>query len=158
MPEQRFSKEIPKPIDEVWAAITAPRQPWYFDSAFAAELARDGEFRYENADGSVRYITGTVEEVVPPTRLVQRFRFTDLPDEPTRVTWLLTPAGDGTNVTIVHEFPAQTKTFRRTKRGWPFLLNNLHAFLTTGRLPVGARVQNMVIGPFVKVAQRLKRT
>ncbi|HET6501513.1 MAG TPA: SRPBCC domain-containing protein [Amycolatopsis sp.] len=158
MPEQRFSKTIPRPVTEVWAAITAERQPWYFNSAFVGPRRAGEPFRYEKPDGSITYIDGILTEFVPPRRMVQEFRFTDLEDAPTTVVWEVAEEDGHAVVTLLHDFPEITATYKRTKGGWPRILDSLEAILVRGKLPLLTRVQNALLGPVIRLSSLTKKS
>jgi len=142
--EHVFSVHIKASQQVVWNEITNVDsiQKFYFNSRLKGQLAPGGAVRYESPDGRHVFIMGEVLENKPPSRLVHTFRFADLPDEPTRVTFDLEPAADGVKLTVTHDrFPGETKTSRRVSSGWPSILNNLKSMLERGRLPFGARVQ-----------------
>jgi hypothetical protein len=106
----------------------------------SSPLAPGCQLVYRSVDGRVTFIEGVVEEVSPPTRFVHTFRFTDLPEEATRVIWELREEAGRTQVTVIHERLAQrTEHMKRATRGWPTILKSLRGVVETGKLPWGPR-------------------
>ena len=96
-PTVRVTRDYPHPIDKVWRAVTTPEHlgEW-FPSPVEVDLRPGGPMRFPAFDGSDA-AAGTVEAVDPPRRL--RFSWgTD------RLTFELTPNGDGTTFALVHTF------------------------------------------------------
>ena len=76
-----------------------------------------------------------------PARLVQSFRFSDLPDPSTRVAFTLTEEDGGTRVTIAHDdLDDAPATAKRVSKGWPHILGNLESYLVRGKLPLKTRL------------------
>jgi len=144
-----FSVLIAAPPQTVWDRLTTPGvvQPFYFNSILEADLRPGGDLSYLSTNRKVTFIKGQILEVTAPSRLVHTFRFNDLSDEPSTVTFELTPEADGTRLTVTHEgSEATAKTFGRVERGWRSILTNLQVWMETGKLPFKSRVQNVVMG------------
>jgi len=130
--------------DVAWRAVTQTSgpQPFYFDSVLVSGMRVREPLEYRSPKGNAVYIAGEVLEVSPPTRWVHAFRFTDLGEPFTRVTFSFQPQGDGTLVTVTHEGLDQApKTARRVATGWKRILGNLKTYLESGRIPLATRVQ-----------------
>ncbi len=95
-------------------------------------------------DTSSRYGYGpaaatVVKEAEPPARLVVAFTMIDDPvtaaEAPSTVTWEIAAVADTDTcrVTLVHEdFGGLSKTWARTRHGWPQVLSGLKSLLETG--------------------------
>ena len=122
------SVEIAATPARVWQAITdaALTRQYYFDTDILSAWTPGARWTSE-ADGHL-YLEGEVLEVEPERRLVQTFHVVDEEpanaDPPSRVTWLLTRAGDGTLLRIVHEDQPQA-TLDYTEGGWEHILAGL---------------------------------
>jgi hypothetical protein len=64
----------------------------------------------------------------------------DVNDEPTRVTWQITPMGEACLLSVTHDgFTSETETYQQTKGGWPVILSGLKTLVETGEtLKIGA--------------------
>jgi uncharacterized protein YndB with AHSA1/START domain len=142
--EKVFTIDINAPIERVWAEITKRRtlSKSLFNTMLHCELRPGSPLSYRSKNGRHAFIVGQVVEVVPPTRFAHTFRFTNVPDQPTLVTWELAPIGKGTRVTLTHSrFEGQTKTYKMVSGGWVQILALLKSELETGKIPVGTRVK-----------------
>jgi uncharacterized protein YndB with AHSA1/START domain len=137
-PQLVYEVYIGAPVDWVWNAIIDPEltERYFFDSKVGSSWEVGSSVHFVEASGIIS-IEGTVLEFDPPRRLSTTFRY--LGDEqtqadlPSRVTWELTPAGDVTVLSLVHdEFVGETATFEFVADGWPFILSNLKTWLETG--------------------------
>ena len=143
-----WSIEIDSPRDRVWRALTTPGeiQRFYFDSRFDADLRAGGRVAYTTPDGTRTFIRGDVLEVVPNTRFVHTFRFTDLDEPAQRVSFELEDADGGTRVTIRHEdLDVAPKHRKRVTPGWSRILGNLKHWLEHGSLPTSSRIQLLLM-------------
>ncbi len=128
----------------VWDEITSTghRQPFYWDTVLETELVPGKAMRYKTADGKRTLIVGKVLEVEPYSRFTHTFRFSDLAEDPQKVTFFLESVSEGTRLTVTHEqLDAAPKHAKRVDWGWPFLLGGLKAYVENGRLPLAARLR-----------------
>lgn len=151
MLEKVYSIEIEAPIGKVFAEITkvdAQSRPM-FDTHMRTDLKPGSRYYCESKSGARTFTTGTIVEVTPPgtqgersARFVQTFKFTNLPDEETLVTWELTePAPGRTLVKIIHsQFPGETKTLKAVDGGWPSILGRLKLVCETGKIGLKDRL------------------
>ncbi len=133
--EHVFSVHIKGSLEDVWNEITkvGAVQSAYFKSELVSDLTPGAALAYRTADGANVLIEGEVLEIVPRTRFVHTFRFTDKPDPPTRVTYALRETGDGVEITLTHDrFDTETETYTAVTQGWPAILNGLKALIETG--------------------------
>jgi uncharacterized protein YndB with AHSA1/START domain len=112
-----FRRRLPHPIDRVWAALTEPAQlaqwaPYTADR----DLSQPGDATLTMIDRDVREpLAATVLEVDRPRLLAYRWG-DDL------LRWELSPAGDGTLLTLRHTF-AGRENGPRAAAGWHLCLD-----------------------------------
>lgn len=138
--------------ESVWEALTktGEAQRFYFDSVLVCSGAPGTPVRYESPGGKHVFIRGTLREFQAPVRFAHTFRFTDLKDEETRAAFELREEGEETELVVTHEgFPSETKTWKRSSKGWPHILGNLKSLLETGTVPFRARVQYRLMKLFL---------
>jgi uncharacterized protein YndB with AHSA1/START domain len=124
--------------DEVWQAITDPTWTarYFHGTAFHSSLQPGSPMGYTLDDRTV--VTGTVEVAEPPHRLVTTWQFVDNPalaeEPPSRVEWLIEPAGDGlTRVRVAHRDLARSpQTWAMVKDGWAWILDAMKSLIETG--------------------------
>lgn len=129
---------------KLWAAITRPEltRQFFFGTDVKSTFAAGSPIEYALTDPNGRTIvpvTGEVLECDPPRKLVHTFRFANLADAPTRVTYEIEPAGEGVvRLTLTHEgFDGETPTWKEVGGGWPRVVSSLKSLLETGTsLPV----------------------
>src|SRR3954467_5062372 len=96
-PTVRVEREYPHPIDKVWRAVTTPEHLGrWFPSPVEIDLPPGGAIHFSAFEGQPA-AAGTVEVVDAPRRMT----FTWGTD---RLTFELTPDGDGTTFTLIHSF------------------------------------------------------
>lgn len=149
MLERVFSIDIKAPAQRVWDEIT--RRGVVHHAMFGTVLhgeMRPGEvISYRSVDGKHTFVVGELIEVSPPTRLVHTFRFSLEKDPPTLVTWALKESGGSTRVTVTHErFIGETRSYKSVTSGWPRILALYKQEIETGRVPMGARFKNGMMG------------
>jgi uncharacterized protein YndB with AHSA1/START domain/DNA-binding transcriptional ArsR family regulator len=137
--------------ERIWQAITDPAlvQRYYFNSVIESDFRAGSPLIYKQADTGRLDIEGEVVEAVPPRKLVHTMAVRwdpELHDEPTRVTWEITPMGEACLLSVTHDgFASETETYRQTKGGWPMILSGLKTLVETGETlkieaPEGAEV------------------
>jgi uncharacterized protein YndB with AHSA1/START domain len=121
--------------DEVWQALTDPRQTQAY--YYGTEILSDWQpgSRWTSESGDELYLEGELIEVVPARRIVQTFHVAieepAASDAPSRVTWELEPLDAGsTRVTVIHEAMGQA-TRDYTDGGWEHILAGLKELLET---------------------------
>lgn len=157
MPDtQVYTVEINAPIRRVWDEITkvGPVQRHMFDCVMPADMKPGGKYRWETPGGKHVIIKGEIVEVTPPTRFVHTFRWVELTEETSRVTWVLEEQAGRTRVTVTHDrLAAAPKTAKRVAGGWGMILKNLKAVVENGNLPVPMRLMFGIM----KVVNAFKR-
>lgn len=118
------------PPERVWAALTDADalQAWYWPAAMSPRAFSDpvvgGRF---GIDAQGFGFAGCYTELDPPRRLVQTWRW-DGDDRDSRVTIDLAAAGDGTDVTVVHD-QVDAETAEMYRQGWASCLDRLRAYV-----------------------------
>jgi uncharacterized protein YndB with AHSA1/START domain len=123
----------------IWKAITEAdwTRRYYFGVEVHSEFQRGSRVEWTRQDGQLQAV-GEILEVNPPSRLhytwMYKFDADAGNDPPTRIAWDIKGVSDRTSrLTFLHgDFPTQTKTYRATSTGWPFILSNLKTLLETG--------------------------
>ncbi len=126
-PTVRVERRYPHPIDKVWLAVTTPEHlGQWFPSPVELDLRPGGAMRFGafNHDAGA---AGIIEAVDAPRRLT----FTWGSD---RLTFELTPDGDGTTFALTHSFDDRhgAPSFAT---GWELCLAGLRAVLAGDSLP-----------------------
>ncbi len=149
MPEPRHVYEIlvRAPADRVWEAITDPAytRRYFHRTAVESSFEPGTGIRYVMADGEVA-VEGQVQAVEPGRRLVMTWRALYDPEiaaePPSRVEWVLAPAGEGgeiTRVTLRHlDLGRSPRTSDGVRVGWVEVLEGLKTLVEAGRPPTPA--------------------
>ena len=125
---------LPVSLDEAFALVTQPERlrRWQTVSA-RIDLRAGGDFRWTVTPGNIA--VGTVREVEPGRRIVLGWGWEGgamgLEPDASTVTITLTPAGDGTEVTLVHEGLTEEQAAGHAE-GWEHFLERLERLATTG--------------------------
>src|SRR5215510_9658821 len=138
-PRHVFRIHIRATREEVWRAITDPEftRQYFHRTAFESTLEPGSGMRYVLPDGADA-VVGEIEEVEPPRRLVMTWRALYDPamaeEPPSRVEWLVTPAGEGmTRVDVSHgDLAFSPLTWASVQNGWVWILDSLKSLLETG--------------------------
>lgn len=83
-------------------------------------------------------ISGNLLEIIAPSRLMMSFHARWSPevaaDQPSRVTWEITPAGpQACKLTLTHDgFDGTTATLQQVAGGWPETVSRLKTLVETG--------------------------
>lgn len=124
--------------DQIWNALVDPAftVQYFHGTAIEGGFAEGEGYRYLMDSGDPA-IEGVVTEVEPGRRVAMTFRFMYEPtlaeEPPSRVEWILTPAGDVTRVTLRHgDLFKSPLTWARARMGWLPILNGLKTLLETG--------------------------
>ena len=159
--KQVYKVLIEAPIETVWSELvdtTRPR-PFFWNGRWdTAGLAAGNAYRVAtNGDRAVAVI-GRILEIDPPHRLVTTFRLTALPDPPSQVTYTLEEKDGGTEFCLITErVLAGSKSEKSMADGSSFIVENLKAYVETGKVRPGARVTltlYALLAPLVPKAMR----
>lgn len=141
---QIYRVVIDAPIDTVWSELvdtTRPR-PFFWNGSWETPgFASGNPYRVISNQGKAVAVIGRIIEMDPPHRLVTSFRLTAMPDPPSRVTYLLKEVAGGTEFSLVTEkVLAGSKSEKSMAGGARFIVENLKAYVETGKVTVGARM------------------
>jgi uncharacterized protein YndB with AHSA1/START domain len=151
---QVFEIYIKAPAEAIWDAITTPE--WTAKYGYRApqhfELCPGGAYRAMATPEMLKYgvpetiIDGEIIESLPPTRLVQSYRWMFTPAQKdegfTRVTYEIQPTGLGfCRLSITHEAPHApsiagaigSRFSTQGGGGWNWILSDLKSLLETGK-------------------------
>jgi uncharacterized protein YndB with AHSA1/START domain len=124
--------------ERLWAALTQPEftRRYWAETWQESEWKAGADWRLMIPDGRVGDV-GKILEIDPPNRLVIEWSIDFQPDlkaeGPTRVTYLLEPAGTAVKLTLMQETPVPgSKIIGAMSQGWPHLLASLKSLLETG--------------------------
>jgi uncharacterized protein YndB with AHSA1/START domain len=142
--KQIYRVLVSAPIETVWSELvktTAPR-PFFWNSSWDAAALESGEpYRMLSKDGRTVAVIGEILEMDPPHRLVHSFRLTALPDPASKVTYSLKEVPGGTEFCLITEYVvAGSKSEKSMAGGSKFIVENLKAFVETGKVTLGARL------------------
>ena len=144
--------------EELWAALTEGEQTrhWYMSARVESSFETEAPIRYmaRVQPGSEEYsdpepvvgeapepmkaaIVGRILENQPEALLRYSFRFTDLDEGESTVSWRLSTPADSTNVVrldLEHELPEGCEQTRaRAQMCWPMMLSGLKTWLETSK-------------------------
>ena len=134
---------IDAPIDTVWNIIVATDSvmPHLFGGVCDAPdgLATGRAFRMMSRNGKIVNVVAEVLDFSPPHRLSHTIHFTQNEGEvPGRTTYELKEVDDGTELTLISEAVAGSRTAKMGKSG-PFIVKNIKQIAETGNRPSSAR-------------------
>jgi uncharacterized protein YndB with AHSA1/START domain len=135
---------INAPIETVWSELvkTGATRPFFWDSAWDTHgMAEGNTYRMISSNRKTVAVIGEILEMEPPHRLVTSFRLTSLDDPPSRVTYELEEAPEGTLFTLITEnVPAGSRSEKSMADGSRFIVTNFKSFIETGKVTFGARM------------------
>jgi len=144
-----YSKTVTLPVspDDAFALVTQPERlrRWMTVSAYV-ELRAGGSYRWTVVPGA--HAAGTVREVVPGRRVVLGWGWDEgvtPPADGSLLTVTIEPAGDGSQVTLVHEGLTAEEEANHAE-GWDHFLERLESAAATGDAgqdPWGRTPQNL---------------
>ena len=118
--------------ERVWQAMTDPTltREYFYGTDILSDWKPGSRWTSES-DGNVS-LEGKIVEIDAPRRLVQTFHVTDddpaASEDPSTVTWELTPMGDSTRLHLRHEGQGEG-TMAYTEGGWEYILEGMKDLL-----------------------------
>lgn len=117
-----------QPVAAVYAAWTDPAQisRWmgprddFGETDVTLDLRVGGRYRFvmHAPDGDVHRVGGVFREIVPERKLVYTWAWESTPERESLVTVLFRPAGQGTELVLVHQRFADSAARDRHHEGW----------------------------------------
>ncbi len=152
---------IKAPIDTVWSELvnTAAPRPFFWNSSWDAKAMAEGNaYRMMSNNGKAVAVVGEILEIDPPHRLVHSFRLTALGDPASTVTYELTETENGTEFCLITEnVVAGSKSEKSMADGSRFIVDNLKAFVETGKVKFSTRLMLAmfsIMAPFTPKSMR----
>lgn len=154
MADKVYSIDIDAPAHKVWEQITSVGkvQRHIFDCVLDNNTPGK-KYLWHDAARKRAFVRGEIVEVTPPSaagggRFVQTFKFTNLPDDYSLVTWEITPIDSNrTKVVVTHsKLDPMGKTIKQIEGGWPGILANLRSVCETGTIPFKTRAMYAMMG------------
>jgi uncharacterized protein YndB with AHSA1/START domain len=133
-----FTFYIAAPLEKVWDGFVSKEanQTIFMGADFELELRPGGAMNWSGPgkDGQrMRYVTGEVIRVEPPTRLEYKFGMGD-GARMSRVTIELTPETEAVKVVVTNDdFRDDDPAYSQNADGWPRILSRLKTLLETGK-------------------------
>lgn len=139
-PSLTFKRHYPAPIEKVYRAWTDPEalKHWFGPSddgrivVSETDLRIGGRYRIviEKPDGEQHRVGGVYREIVPNAKLVFTWAWESTPERESLVTVKLAKAGDGTDMTLIHEHFFDEDARDRHEHGWTGTLVRLGRHLS----------------------------
>ena len=144
-----YSIDIAMPREAAWRELTKTGEVQYpmFNAVLETDWEPGSKMLYYKPDRTMVFVVGEVVEVEAPSRFVHTYRFTDLDDDATLVTWDFEEIASGVRVTVTHSrFDGETPTKKRVTGGWKMILATLKQILETGKPPLKIRMMYGLMG------------
>jgi len=138
-----YSIDIAVPREAAWRELTKTGEVQYpmFNAVLETDWEPGSKMLYYKPDRTMVFVVGEVVEVDAPHRFAHTYRFTDLDDAATLVTWEFEEIEGGVRVTVTHShFDDTTPTHKRVQGGWKFILATLKRILEEEKPPLKARL------------------
>ena len=159
--KQIYKVMIDAPVETVWSELvdmTRPR-PFFWNSTWETPAMAPGNpYRVSSNGGKTVAVIGRILEMEPPRRLVTTFRLTSLPDAPSQVTYTLAEKDGGTEFCLITEkVLAGSKSEKSMAGGSQFIVDNLKAYVETGKVTFGARITLAMFGLLAPLTPKAMR-
>lgn len=135
----KYEVYVAAPVRKVWEALTdgSATKQYFYGCSVQSTFKKGAPITYLG-DGGFNMLGGEVLDVEPEKRLVTTFqaRWDEKvsKDKPSRVAWDLSPVGQATKITLIHDrFAAETATYKQSADGWNVILSSLKTYLETGK-------------------------
>jgi uncharacterized protein YndB with AHSA1/START domain len=140
-PSLTLKRHYPAPIEKVYRAWIDPEalKRWFGPSDEGQILVSEtnpkvgGRYRIvmQMPSGEQHRVGGVYREIVPNERLVFTWAWESTPERESLVTVQLKRAGDGTDMTIIHEQFFDEAARDRHQHGWDRTLERLGRYVST---------------------------
>lgn len=131
-------------VEDVWNEITRTDEPiacFFNNRMHVGELRAGSRLAMRSPDGRYTGVVGEILEVVPYQKFSHTFRFTNLADPPSVVTYELEPKGDSVQFTLtVTELAVGTKSAKQMLSGGKMIVGVLKTVIEKGRPSLGTRM------------------
>lgn len=135
----KYEVYVAAPVRNVWETLTdgSATKQYFYGCSVRSTFKKGAPISYLG-DGEFNMLDGKVLDVEPEKRLVTTFqaRWDEKVsrDKPWRVASDLSPMGQATKITLIHDrFAAQTATYKQSASGWNIILSSLKTYLETGK-------------------------
>lgn len=128
---------IAVPTERVWEALTdgSATKQYFYGCSVQSTFKKGADILYLG-DGNFNMVDGRVLAIDPQKLLKTSFRAhwdeKVSKDNASRVTWELSPMGQATKLTLLHDqFDGETATYQQSASGWNVILSSLKTYLET---------------------------
>lgn len=137
-PSLTIKRRLKAPPENIYGAWTDPAKITHWwgpeqSRTLSAELdvRVGGRFHivFRTPDGDEHDVSGTYREVIPNRKLVFTWMWRPMPERQSLVTVTLTPDGEGTLLTLLHEQFFDEPARDRHRSGWTGTLDRLERYL-----------------------------
>jgi len=84
---------------------------------------------FHTEDGEEHHVSGTYTEVIPNEKLAFTWAWRTMPERESFLTVVITPDGDGSMLTLIHEQFFDEEARDRHRVGWTGCLDKLERFV-----------------------------
>jgi uncharacterized protein YndB with AHSA1/START domain len=130
VPHHLLSIDIAASREKVWREITktgSVQRP-LFNTGLESQLVPGARLRYYCTNRKRGFVVGEVVEVMPPSKFVHTYIFTQYGGPPTPVTWELEETPGGCRVTLTDSgWTEEHKHYQSSGSGWRRILELLKA-------------------------------
>ena len=137
-----FSIDIEATVKDAWHELTKVGEVQYpmFNAVLETDWSPGSPMYYYKPDRSRIFVVGKVVEVEPEKRFVHTYRFTDLNETESLVTWDFEEIPTGVRVTVTHgQWTDHEQTIKRVSGGWKMILKTLKAVVEGRKAPFMVR-------------------
>ena len=128
---------IAAPTEKVWEALTdgSLTKHYFYGCSVESSFKKGSDISYLG-DGGFNMVDGKVLAADPQKLLKASLRAhwdeKVSKDKASRVTWELSPMGQATKLTLLHDqFDGETATYQQSASGWNVILSSLKTYLET---------------------------
>ncbi len=150
---------IDAPVETVWSILTKTDEPlpFFFGAICQAkpELAQGNNMRMIHRNGKIVMVVGEVLEFDPPHRYSHTFKMTHLADDVAKVTYALSPKGNGTDFELIIEDAVPgSKLEKDMISAQSFIGGNLKSLAETGKPAFSGKMVGLLAPIFGLLAKK----